>query len=72
MKELEINGNSEALLIALENIIENQLRYAKSYISILITANDKMVVEISNDGPCFEAKDPMELFDSYKRVAPKL
>lgn len=66
LKELEVNGDSEALLIAFENIIENQLRYAKNSISISIDSN-KLEIKISNDGPLFEANNPMELFDTYKK-----
>ncbi|QZY54533.1 HAMP domain-containing sensor histidine kinase [Crassaminicella profunda] len=67
LKELEIKGDPEALLIAFENIIENQLRYAKSSIGILMDVNENIQVKISNDGPPFEVNNPMELFDSYKK-----
>lgn len=67
LKELEINGDPEALLIAFENIIENQLRYAESSVSIVINTNGKGEIKISNDGPIFEVQDPMELFDPYKK-----
>ncbi|MCY6958100.1 HAMP domain-containing sensor histidine kinase [Clostridium brassicae] len=66
-KELEIKGDAEALLIAFENIIENQLRYAKTSISISIDINDKSEIKISNDGPPFEVNDPNILFDTYKK-----
>ena len=72
---LEILGDSEALLVAFENIIENQLRYAKTIISISLTKpqtikadRDKMIqVIIFNDGPPFEFENPLELFDAYKK-----
>lgn len=67
LKKLEVVGNPEALLIAFENIIENQLRYAESSISILMDINNKAEVKISNDGPSFEVNNPMVLFDAYKK-----
>lgn len=67
LKEIEINGNPEALLIAFENIIENQIRYAASSINISMDINDKLEIKISNDGPKFETNDPMELFDVYTK-----
>jgi len=68
--EAEIHCDPEALLIAFENIIENQLRYAKSSISVLMNAtNDdgKIEVTISNDGDSFTVEDPMVLFDAFKK-----
>jgi two-component system sensor histidine kinase CssS len=67
LKEIEIKGDSEALLIAFENIIENQLRYAKNSISILMSNNTTLEIKISNDGPHFEVDNPMILFETYKK-----
>ncbi|WBW97302.1 HAMP domain-containing sensor histidine kinase [Oceanirhabdus sp. W0125-5] len=67
LKELEVKGDSEALLIAFENIIENQIRYAKNYVKISMDIEKKIEIKISNDGPHFGAADPMILFDSYKK-----
>lgn len=67
LKVLEIKGDSEAFLIAFENIIENGLRYAKNSISISMNIGDNPEVKISNDGPPFEVNNPMVLFDSYKK-----
>lgn len=67
IKEIEIKGNPEALLIAFENIIENQIRYAHSSIKISMDINDKLEIKISNDGPKFETNNPMEIFDAYAK-----
>jgi two-component system sensor histidine kinase CssS len=67
LKEIEIKGDSEALLIAFENIIENQLRYAKNSISIVMSTTPKLEIKISNDGPQFEVDDPTILFETYKK-----
>jgi two-component system sensor histidine kinase CssS len=63
LSTLECFGDGETLLIAFENIIENQLRYAKSTIDIII--KDRTIY-ISNDGPKFESS-PDELFEIYKK-----
>jgi len=69
VQPLEIKGNGEALLTAFENLIENQLRYAKSLIEISTIEDSKesLVIQISNDGPQFNQEDPMCLFDRYKK-----
>lgn len=67
LREAEFKGNPEALLIAFENIIENQLRYAVSTVNISMYTDNKLDVKIANDGPPFEVNDPMELFDAYKK-----
>lgn len=69
---VEVIGNSEALLTAFENIIENQIRYAKSVISISIKKEtmysiSSIVIKIANDGPHFNQEDPMCLFHRYKK-----
>lgn len=64
LKELEIQGDSEAFLIAFENILENQLRFAKNEISIVMEKNE---IIISNDGPHFQVEDPNILFETYTK-----
>ncbi|MFK4784806.1 sensor histidine kinase [Fusobacterium sp. MFO224] len=67
LKEVEIQGDSEALLIAFENIIENQLRFAVNSISIEMKQGKKNEIIISNDGPHFEVEDPNILFETYTK-----
>ncbi|WDV46099.1 HAMP domain-containing sensor histidine kinase [Clostridiaceae bacterium M8S5] len=62
---LEITGDAEALIIAFENILDNQIRFAKNVIKIDIT-QDKEVI-IYNDGPLFKIEDPNELFESHTK-----
>lgn len=61
----EIIGSSDALMIAFENLLENQLRYAESYIKISITSGDRNKVVIENDGPHFREQNTQVLFDPY-------
>lgn len=68
----EVTGNSEALLTVFENLIENQIRYAKSVISIdikkdTISSIPSIVIKFTNDGPHFNQEDPMCLFHRYKK-----
>lgn len=71
LKEFEMLGDSEALFIAFENIIENQMRYAKSLISISMDIKkenpDIANITISNNGPKFEVEDTSSLFNMYKK-----
>ncbi len=66
--ELEVNGDGEALLIAFENLIENQLRYAKSTISISCIPGSPNQIMIANDGPQFDIEDTNSLFDPYRKA----
>jgi two-component system sensor histidine kinase CssS len=67
LKEIEILGDSEALLIAFENIIENQIRFAENSISIIMNDHPKAEILISNDGPHFDVKNPDILFETYTK-----
>lgn len=62
---MEIIGNGDALLIAFENLLENQLRYAKNYVHISLSSGDINEILIENDGPPFEQEDTQVLFDPY-------
>ncbi|MBI9012671.1 MAG: HAMP domain-containing histidine kinase [Clostridiales bacterium] len=59
----ECQGNSDTLLIAFENIVENQIRYANKKITITM---DNDCIYISNDGPGFDT-NPETLFDIYHK-----
>lgn len=64
----ELNGNADSLLVAFENILDNQMRYADSIISITMDSHPHHTrITIYNDGPNFNISDPMLLFDSYRK-----
>lgn len=67
LQELEIIGNSDALLTAFENLVENQLRFAEKTISIKMKVEQNIQITLENDGPLFSVDDPMCLFDRYKK-----
>jgi two-component system sensor histidine kinase CssS len=63
-----IKGNDEKLTVAIENILDNAIRYAKSDISISVKKNKKTVrVEISNDGEHIKPENLDKIFQGlYK------
>lgn len=63
-----LSGDREQWLVVLENLIDNQIRYAISEIVINLHSEDKKdVLEISNDGPHIEEHILESLFIEYKK-----
>ena len=58
--EIEVHGNSEALLIAIENLLDNQCRFASNLIQIQLSQKG---FKISNDGMPFQVDEPNQLFN---------
>lgn len=63
-----ITGSTEKIQVAIENIIDNALRYAKEKISITLTQESSFVVlEIYNDGPNIKQENLERIFQNlYK------
>jgi two-component system sensor histidine kinase CssS len=63
-----IYGNIDKIEVVIENILDNQLRYAKKKISInLEEKGECIVLEIYNDGPNIDEKHIEHIFDNlYK------
>lgn len=59
LSEKEIKGNKEGLLIAFENLIDNQCRFAHQRVKIEMVSDR---IRISNDGEPFQTDDPNLLF----------
>ncbi len=59
LEEKEIKGNKEALLIAFENLLDNQCRFAYSSVQIEMKSDR---IKIINDGEKFQTKDTQSLF----------
>lgn len=61
-------GNADRIRVSIENILENQLRYAKNTIQVsLKDSASYWIIEISNDGPLLSEKDLKQIFKSlYK------
>lgn len=62
LDETLVKGNRESLLIAFENLFDNQCRYATKEIYISLT---KEKVEICNDGAPFHTEDFNSLFNPH-------
>ncbi|MDP4144187.1 MAG: HAMP domain-containing sensor histidine kinase [Bacillota bacterium] len=66
--EFSINGNIEKIQVAIENILENGLRYAEEKIRVTLKEEDSFaVLEIYNDGPNIKETHIDHIFDNmYK------
>jgi two-component system sensor histidine kinase CssS len=61
-------GNPDRIRVSIENILENQLRYAENLIEVsLKNSGSYWMIEIRNDGPLISDKDLNQIFKSlYK------
>ncbi|MBL4935929.1 HAMP domain-containing histidine kinase [Clostridium sp. YIM B02515] len=68
LQDIMVNGNLDKDKVAIENILENGLRYAKEEISISLDRQENFaVLEIYNDGPNIDSKHIDHIFDNlYK------
>jgi two-component system sensor histidine kinase CssS len=65
---LPIEADGEQLSIAFINILENQLRYAKSKLTITgCLSDDKVSITIGNDGPPIEEALLSNLFQRFRK-----
>lgn len=64
LEEIYFDGLAEPWRVAVENIMENALRYAKTTIDIHLNEEDGLT--IANDGPCMEADRIKTLFKPYE------
>lgn len=71
-EDVKFNGVSEQWQVAIENLLDNQIRYAESLISITLTRHHKekkpyMFIRIHNDGPPIEESLKDRLFEEYQQ-----
>ncbi|TCS82519.1 sensor histidine kinase [Tepidibacillus fermentans] len=61
-------GNPDSIRVSIENILENQLRYAAKSIRVSLRENGPYwAIEIGNDGPPIPEKDLEQIFENlYK------
>lgn len=64
LQEVYFDGLAEPWRVAVENIVENALRYAKTTIDIHLSQEDGLT--IANDGPCLEEDRIKVLFKPYE------
>lgn len=65
LEEVWFDGLTEPWRVAVENIVENALRYAKTKIEIHL--NEEEGLTIANDGPCMEEDRIKVLFKPYEK-----
>jgi two-component system sensor histidine kinase CssS len=64
--KLIMNGNPEKIQVAIENILDNALRYARGRIDIsLKREGNQAILEIFNDGPNIDEKNLSHIFDNF-------
>ena len=66
---IDISGDLEQWRIVIENLLDNQIRYAESKISILLkpTDDNKVLLKFWNDGPNIEPKIMDSLFNKFNK-----
>lgn len=62
----ELRGDTALILRALENVTENAFRYARAKVSLrLFLRDDRLFIEVSDDGPGFSANDPSQAMHPF-------
>lgn len=66
-EQIQIKGDEEKLLRGIMNILANCIQYAKSFvkISLCVLEGNMAELEITNDGPAFEASEPSNIFERF-------
>ena len=66
---INISGDIEQWRIVIENLLDNQIRYAKNKISIALKLNDskKVLLKFWNDGPNIEPNIMDSLFNKFNK-----
>ena len=68
LDETEIQGDPEQWRVVLENLFDNQLRYAKSIIKVSLTSKmDKDILHIWNDGEAIEEDVLNNIFNKFSK-----
>lgn len=69
LSQVEISGDSELWRVVIENLLDNQIRYAESEISILLDkqGGNTGVLRIWNDGPNMEPEVLGSLFGKFSK-----
>jgi two-component system sensor histidine kinase CssS len=72
LAEISFKGNLEQWKVAIENLLDNQIRYAQSIITVTVSEHYQnqqpyMFLRIFNDGPYLEEGLVDKLFEEYQR-----
>ena len=65
-KDALVLGNAEQIRVSMENILENQLRYASRKAQVILEQDaSEWIITIGNDGPPIQNKDLSQIFTSF-------
>lgn len=72
LEPIKIKGDIEQWIVVLENLLDNQIRYSNTKISIFLTKsieddNEKALLKLWNDGAPIEDKIMERLFDKFNK-----
>ncbi len=68
LSPVNIKGDMEQWRVVIENLLDNQIRYAESQISISLRSEDKkLILKFYNDGPPMEEEILNSLFSKFKK-----
>ncbi|MDK2945167.1 MAG: two-component system, OmpR family, sensor histidine kinase CssS, partial [Mesotoga sp.] len=70
LKDFKTEVNEEQLAIAIENILSNQIRYAKSRIEVTMAVNEReesLLIRFANDGEKVAETKLEELFKPFNK-----
>lgn len=68
LTKVEFQGDPEQWRVVLENLLDNQMRYAKNIIKVSLTKNmDTYILKLWNDGEPIEANILHNIFDRFSK-----
>jgi len=67
LEDISYSGDYEQWTVALENLMDNQVRYAHNTITISLKTqpNSQILIQVGNDGPSIEEKTMKTLFEKF-------
>ena len=67
LDQMDIKADPEQWRVVLENLFDNQLRYAKKIIKVSLTREDKDILHIWNDGEAIEEDLLNNIFNKFSK-----
>ncbi|SDD14912.1 two-component system, OmpR family, sensor histidine kinase CssS [Paenibacillus sp. UNCCL117] len=64
--EAAMQGDKEQWGVAFENLLDNQLRYARTRIGITLKSGAPPTIVVANDGPLLEASELDSMFEPFR------
>ena len=68
IKEIKCQCDKEKLGVVLDNIFDNQLKYAENKVNVkLYQENNDVIIKVFNDGPPIKEENKEEIFKKFKK-----